>query len=55
MIFTLIGQVVAWCITNQENQIHMQVFLQSIKERLSKIDIKTVMTDDGKTLYNLIH
>ena len=44
----ILGQPVAWCITNYETTEVMTMFLESLKRRSPSSMVKVLMTDDGK-------
>ena len=44
----ILGQPVAWCITNYETTEVMTMFLESLKRRSPSSMVRVLMTDDGK-------
>lgn len=46
--FILLGQPVAWCISDQETTEVIQLFLSSIQKRSPQAKVSVLMTDDGK-------
>ena len=43
-----VGQVVAWCIADQETAEVITILLNSLKEKSPDTKVTTLMTDDGK-------
>jgi len=44
----LLGQPVAWCISDREDAAIVETFLQAVKNRAGDCNVQVVMTDDGK-------
>ena len=47
MCVFIIGQPIAWCISDQETIEVMELFLQSIKKQSPDSSVSVFMTDDG--------
>ena len=45
------GQPIAWCITDREDQDVVQLFLQLVQQRSPGVEVKVIMTDDGKPMF----
>ena len=43
-----VGQPIAWCITNYETTVVLELFLGKIKARAPSSSVSVLMTDDGK-------
>ena len=45
------GQPIAWCITDREDQDVVHLFLQLVQQRSPGVEVKVIMTDDGKPMF----
>ena len=55
MLILCVGCPVAWLISNREDEVTLGMFFKVIKERCPKAKVKTLMTDDGKSLFTHDH
>ena len=47
LIHHILGQPIAWCISDQETSDVVEYFLQSLKNRSAHATVSVLMTDDG--------
>ena len=47
----LLGQPIAWCLSDPEDAVVVEAFLQAVKGRAAGCRVQVVMTDDGEWQY----
>ena len=50
MFLFILGQPIAWCISDQETAYIIELFLKKIKEKSPSSTVTVLMTDDGMFL-----
>ena len=55
MWLKIVGQPVAWCITNYETTDVLELFLSHIKARSPAAMVSVLMSDDGNFMTLIVH